>query len=186
MKSVTPETPQKSATSDQQSEPIESLENEIKPFTTSSTSASSSKKSSPPKFMKIRLSVTEEIILYESNSLTVPSDSDDAAKIIESNARYKYLTIGKGKNRITCDAETQTINALFKTRSANTDRLKQSNVGTFVSNYDMFDTYEDLGRHTECLELDEEAKIEITTYTRNGKNDEEEALRYNLLSLNFV
>lgn len=175
MKSVTPETPQK-CVDDQQSEPFQSTENELKP-TTSSPPSPPSKKSSPPKFMKIRLSVTEEMILYESNSLTVPSDSDEAEKIIQSNARYKYLTIGKGKNRITCDAETQTINTLLKSRSANTDRLKQSNVGTFVSNYDMFDTYEDLDRHTECLELDEEAKIEITTYTRDGKNSEEEALR---------
>lgn len=167
MKAVKPESVRESASQTTLSSPQPSTE----------ISPQKQTKPSAPKFMKIRLTVTEEIILYESNSVTVPSDGDDAAKILDSNARYKYLTIGKGKNRITCDAETQTINTLFKSRSANTDRLKQSNVGTFVSNYDMFDTYEDLGRHTKYLELDEEAKIEITTYTRDGKNDENEALR---------
>lgn len=135
-----------------------------------------------PKFMKIRLTVSDEYVLYESNSLTVPNDSDDASKVLAINTRYKYLTMGKGKNRITCDAETQTINTLLKSRSANTDRMKQSHVGTFVSNYDMFDTYEDLGRRTQSLNLDPldtQAKLEITTYSRDGNNEEEEALRYN-------
>lgn len=133
-----------------------------------------------PKFMKIRLTVSEEFVLYENNSLTVPSDCEEAVKVLATNARYKYLTTGKGKNRITCDAETQTINTMLKSRSANTDRMKQSHVGTFVSNYDMFDTYEDLGRRTQSLNLDPfdaQAKLEITTYSRDGKNDEEEALR---------
>lgn len=129
-------------------------------------------------FIKIIIRETDDILLYESNSITVPKDSDEAPIVEASNSQYDYMTIGKGKNRRTSEAEAQTTNILYKTRAVNTERIKKSNIGTFVSNYDMFDTYADLARKTTSLDsLDKQVKIEITTYSL-GSDDPDEKLRY--------
>lgn len=131
----------------------------------------------PLPFIKIVLRETEDIVLFECNSITVPKESEEAKAVEDDNALYEYLTLGKGKNRRTSDAEAQTGNVLFKSRSVNTERIKNQNVGTFVSNYDMFDTYKDLAIHTESLDsLDKQAKIEVTTYTKHGGDDVDKLL----------
>lgn len=60
-----------------------------------------------PTFLKIVLRETDDIVLYECTSVTVPSESDEAASVLENNARYEYLTVGKGKHRPTLEAEVQ-------------------------------------------------------------------------------
>ena len=56
-------------------------------------------------FLKVVLRETDDVVLYECTSTTVPTESEDAAEVLEDNAKYEYLTIGKGKHRPTLDAE---------------------------------------------------------------------------------
>lgn len=140
----------------------------------------------PSPFIKVLLKETDDMLLFESNSFTVLRDADDANLIEQDNKRYDFLTIGKGKQRKTSNAESQTIDALYKTRSINTDRIRQMDAGTFVSNYDMFDTYVDLERDTKTLDVDlvdKHARLDITTYSLDGAVDLSEMLR--LVCLHF-
>ncbi len=56
-------------------------------------------------FLKVVLRETDDVVLYECASTTVPTESEDAAQVLENNAKYEYLTVGKGKHRPTLDAE---------------------------------------------------------------------------------
>lgn len=127
-------------------------------------------------FIKIVLSESEEWTLYESVSETVPVDSSETEVVQKDNERYSYLTEGKGRNRRLSTAEAQTSDALFKTRGVNTEQIQREGVATFVSNYDMFDTYADLATKTTSLEAADETKIVITTYIKEGEEDPCESL----------
>lgn len=127
-------------------------------------------------FTKIVLSESEEWTLYESVSETVPVDSSETEVVQKDNERYLYLTEGKGRNRRLSTAEAQTSDALFKTRGVNTEQIQREGVATFVSNYDMFDTYADLATKTTSLEAADETKIVITTYIKEGEEDPCESL----------
>lgn len=129
-------------------------------------------------FIKIILTETEQCTLYESPSETVPVDSEDAEEVQRDNERYKYLTEGKGRNRRLTTAETSTSDVLFKTRGVNTEQIKREDMATFVSNYDMFDTYEDLATKTTSLEARDDTKIVITTYLKEGEADPCELLMW--------
>lgn len=125
-------------------------------------------------FLKITLRQTEDILLYENNAYTVLEDADEREAVEADNERYEFLTTGKGKQRKTSNAEAQTNQKLLKTRAVNTDRIRKKTVGTFVSNYDMFDTYADLERHTKSLNvdgIDEKETLDITTYSLEGCDD---------------
>lgn len=127
-----------------------------------------------PTFMKIQLTETDDALLYENNSFTVMVGTDDAEVVHEDNKLYDNLTIGKGNQRKTVNVETQTVDALYKSRAINTDRIAQITADTFVSNYDMFDTYADLERFTESLDLDCDDKhdtLDVTTYSKEGSDD---------------
>lgn len=124
----------------------------------------------PAPFVKITLHETDDIVLFERNSTTVSHDSHEATQV---NADNDYLTMFNGLKRRTKESETQTNIVLYKSRTVNTDLVKKSCAGTFVSNYDMFDTYADLARNTQSLDsLDKRAKIEITTYSLSGVLDD--------------
>lgn len=121
-----------------------------------------------PPFVKITLHETDDIVLFERNSTTVPHDSDEASHVNADNDG-----LNNGPKRRTKESETQTNIVLYKSRTVNTDLVNKSCVGTFVSNYDMFDTYADLARNTQSLDsLDKRAKIEITTYSLSGVLDD--------------
>lgn len=128
--------------------------------------------------MKLQLTETDDIVLYETASLTVPKGTEEAAAVEKYNADYEYITKGAGKNRRTSEAEVQTENLLVKSRSANTERIKKEEQGSFVSNFEMFDTYTDLAVQTKHLELDDSGKkkIQITTYVREGMENIDETL----------
>lgn len=125
--------------------------------------------------MKLTLTETDDIVLFENISLTVPKGTDEAEAVEKYNYEYEYLTKGPGKNRRTCEAEVQTENVLVKSRSANTERIKKQDQESFVSNFEMFDTYADLAKKTKEIQLDDEShrKIEVTTYSREGENIDE-------------
>lgn len=132
----------------------------------------------PKHFIKLQLTETDDIVLYETASLTVLKGTDEAVAVEKYNADYEYITKGAGKNRRTSDAEVQTENLLVKSRSANTERIKQDEKGSFVSNFEMHDTYADIARNTKQLEVDETTheKVQLTTYFREGMEDIEETL----------
>lgn len=121
------------------------------------------------------MSETDDIVLYETVSLTVAKGTPEALEVEEYNNKYEYLTKGPGKNRRTCEAEVQTENVLVKSRSVNTERIKKQDQESFVSNFEMFDTYADLAKRTKEIQLDDELhrKIELTTYSRDGENIDE-------------
>ena len=135
----------------------------------------------PKHFIKLQLTETDDIVLYESASLTVPKGTEEATAVEKYNKDYEYLTKGAGKNRRTSDAEVQTENLLVKSRSSNTERIKKEEKGSFVSNFEMFDTYAELARSTKELELDDESnrKVELTTYLREGMEHVDETLAKN-------
>lgn len=123
-------------------------------------------------FIKIKLTQTDVLLLYESPSETVPHDSEEAKHVIEENKRYDYLTKGKGRNRRITSAEAQTSDVLYKSRAVNTERIQMEEIGTFVSNYDMFDTYENVATKTTSLGATrDEKQIIITTYLKEGEVD---------------
>lgn len=128
-----------------------------------------------PPFIKIIVRETDDIELYASNSCTVPQDAPEAAAVIADNERYDYLTIGKGRARRTSEAEAQTPNTLYKSRAINTDRVKKHNVDSYVSNFDMFDTYAELEQSTTTLDADD-VRIAVTTYKGGGVGDDEETM----------
>ncbi|KAG5677732.1 hypothetical protein PVAND_007463 [Polypedilum vanderplanki] len=129
----------------------------------------------PKNFIKLKLTETDDVILYESVSLTELRGTEEATEVEKYNTDYEYLTKGPGKNRRTCNAEVQTENILVKSRSSNTERIKKQDQESFVSNFEMFDTYADLAKRTKEIQLDDESqsKFELTTYSKEGENIDE-------------
>lgn len=125
-----------------------------------------------PHYIKIIIRETDDIDLFESKSVTVPKGSEEALAVEADNAAYDYLTIGKGKTRRTSEAEAQTANILYKSRSVNTDRVRTQQVGSYVSNFEMYDTFAELERTTQTLEEDNGNKIALTTYSVSGAHDD--------------
>lgn len=136
-----------------------------------------------PPFIKIVVRETDDIDLYAANSITVPKEDEEARRVEEDNKLYDYLTVGKGRTRRTSEAEAQTAMTLFKTRAVNTDRVRRSNIASYVSNFDMFDTYAELERSTQTLESADGAggdgtatKLAVTTYSGGGVPEDAEAM----------
>lgn len=127
----------------------------------------------PLVFMKICLEETDDMLLFENNSYSVLRDTDEAKAIENDNKRYHELVMVKDKQRKMNDIETQTVDAHYKTRGVNTDHIEKSSSGTFVSNYDMYDTYANLETKTEHIQNDYDDRHEqlnITTYSTKAGN----------------
>lgn len=138
-------------------------------------------------FMKIRLKESDDILLYENNSYTVLAGTDEALAVLADNERYEHLI--KVQQRKIRDVETQTAEPLRKTRAINTDHIDEKAIGTYVSNYDMFDTYAQLERTIRSIDIGRTATaaaaddndnddnvdretLNVTTYTRDGNVDD--------------
>ncbi|XP_073838441.1 dynein axonemal intermediate chain 4 [Musca autumnalis] len=119
-------------------------------------------------FIKITLKKTDDIVLYEQRSTTVLRDSEEGQLVEEDNKRYEYLTQGPGRKRICFPVETQTSVVLTKTRAVNTDSIAKGHVASYVSNFEMFDTYKDLEQTTQSVDVDGRQKMQITTYKVGG------------------
>lgn len=150
-----------------------------------STAEAATSAPSPPRnqllFMKIKLKESEDMLLYENNSRCVTVDTSSrleaeetgAIGSMEASERVTNLTPDEGQQeRRAKSVETQTSEPLRKTRGINTDQICQTDVGCYVSNYDMFDTYVDLERFTESIDLaddnNSQSKIFVTTYLKDG------------------
>lgn len=142
--------------------------------------------------MKIRLRESDDLLLFENNSYTMVRDSDASdgkATTVDDNddndvdddddkrrqqwrrrLRPIQFIMDNDKHRgKTNNVETQTVDAHYKTRAINTNHIEKSMAGTFVSNYDMHDTYVNLERTTQCIQIDYDDRheqLDITTYTK--------------------
>ncbi|XP_012162084.1 WD repeat-containing protein 78 [Ceratitis capitata] len=123
-----------------------------------------------PKHIKVTLRKTSEILLFEMRSLTALADTEEGRAVAEDNERYEFLTSAQGRRRRTIDAEAQTTALLLKSRDVNTERIRTDHMASYVSNFEMFDTYKDLQSTTKSVELGEHKKMEITTYQVEGKD----------------
>uniref|UniRef100_A0A1B0C1C2 Dynein axonemal intermediate chain 4 n=2 Tax=Nemorhina TaxID=44051 RepID=A0A1B0C1C2_9MUSC len=115
-------------------------------------------------FIKIILRKTSQILLYEQRSVTVLRDTEEGRKAEEENACY--MNLNNRRNRF--DKETQANVAFCKTRSINTDFIFKSHVASYVSNFEMFDTYKDLERTTLSVDVNGNKKIQVITYKVKG------------------
>ncbi|XP_055843793.1 dynein axonemal intermediate chain 4 [Episyrphus balteatus] len=119
-------------------------------------------------FIKIYLRQTKDILLFEQRSTTVPFGTEDAERVDKENKAYDYVTKGKGRLRRKADSEAQTTNVLYKSRDANTDTIRKINAASYVSNFDMFDTYEQLQPVKSSLKMDDSKTLDVMTYKVGG------------------
>lgn len=131
---------------------------------------SAGKSGKPPAtpFIKVLLRKTPLVVLFERPSLTAELDSDEGRQVLADNQRYEELLAGTDKSRRTVDADTQTVTALKKSRLVNTERLCTDHVASYVSNFEMFDTYKDLEASTKKVQVQGEQEMQVTTYTVGG------------------
>lgn len=122
----------------------------------------------PNPFIKIKLQKTSDIILFEQRSMTALRDTEEGVLVEKDNERYRYLTEGEGSKRTRFSVETQTALQLTKTRGVNTDSIARNNVASYVSNFEMFDTYKDLEKTIQSVDVDGTQKIQVTTYKVGG------------------
>lgn len=126
---------------------------------------------------KYLLKETEDMLLYQQNCLTVlrestdPVDNDKNIEEIEEGLIYRKS-----------DVETQTYYNHFKTRFVHTDYVAKTDIGCFVSNYDMHDTYVNLEHTTESVRIDvddRQEQLNITTYSKKDHSDLSQNLESN-------
>ncbi|KAI9589274.1 hypothetical protein GQX74_007443 [Glossina fuscipes] len=102
------------------------------------------------------------IRLYEQTSVTVPGDTEESKLVLKDNDLYDYLTSHRGRMRRRSEAEAQTILAFRKTRDINTDPVMKTSTASYVSFYEMFDTYRMLSKMgTSKPSADEEKSVAI-------------------------
>lgn len=92
----------------------------------------------------ITIKETETFFLFEMPQLTADLQTPEGLMVQEANERYKYITVGGGSNRKLINAETQTPRTHTKPRATYVGPDKRHNRGTFVNNWVMHDTYENL------------------------------------------
>ncbi|KAH8365966.1 hypothetical protein KR093_007730 [Drosophila rubida] len=132
------------------------------------TAPTSAKPPSATPFIKVLLRTTPLVVLFERPSMTAELDSDEGRLVLADNQRYAELLAGTDKSLRTVDADTQTVTALKKSRLVNTESLCTAQVGSYVSNFEMFDTYKDLEASTKSVQVQGEQQMQVTTYKVGG------------------
>uniref|UniRef100_A0A1A9UUL6 Dynein axonemal intermediate chain 4 n=1 Tax=Glossina austeni TaxID=7395 RepID=A0A1A9UUL6_GLOAU len=111
-------------------------------------------------FIRVVLWKTQLIRLYEQTSVTVPANTEESQLVLKDNDLYDNLTSQRGSMRRRSEAEAQTILAFRKTREVNTDSVTKTSTASYVSFYEMFDTYRMLSKLGTSKPSDEEEKSE--------------------------
>ncbi|KAL7732061.1 hypothetical protein ACLKA6_015823 [Drosophila palustris] len=119
-------------------------------------------------FIKVLLRQTPLVVLFERPSMTAELDSEEGRQVLADNQRYEELLAGTDKSRRTVDSDTQTMTALKKSRLVNTERLCTDHVASYVSNFEMFDTYKDMEASTKKVQVQGEQEMQVTTYKVGG------------------
>lgn len=133
---------------------------------------------------KYLLKETEGMVLYEQSCCTVLHESTEPLGDEKENKRMNDLVCGKGKICRKNDVETQTYDIHSKARFVNTDHFTKSEIGSYVSNYDMHDTYINLEHTTESVRIDvddHQKQLNIATYSKRAYNDLDQNLESNSL-----
>ncbi|XP_067635828.1 dynein axonemal intermediate chain 4-like [Eurosta solidaginis] len=97
-------------------------------------------------FIKVTLRKSEEFLLFEVSSKTERKGTAIGDIVEADNTMYDYLTVGRGMVRRRNEAETQTIKTLMKTRWVNTFYKEFAEKKSYVSIYELYDTYNDIAK----------------------------------------
>ncbi|XP_044271436.1 dynein axonemal intermediate chain 4-like [Tribolium madens] len=97
-----------------------------------------------PEHISLILSETETIFLLDLPSCTVSKASEEANDVEEDNKLYDFLTKGKGRNRKVITVGIQTVPVLKKARDTETKKMRFRNTSTYVSAWEMYDTFQEL------------------------------------------
>ncbi|KAH8297620.1 hypothetical protein KR054_004502 [Drosophila jambulina] len=97
-------------------------------------------------FVKITLRKSEFFELHTQSQTTVAKGTPEGDEAERDNKTYDYLTLGKGKVRRRSDNDVQTDTILFVSRAVNTILLTSATVGSYVSNFEMYDTLNNVSR----------------------------------------
>ncbi|XP_069672713.1 dynein axonemal intermediate chain 4 [Periplaneta americana] len=87
------------------------------------------------------LTETPTIFLFDRTSYTAEQDSVDGAAVEKDNKYYEYVTVGKGRFRKTNSTIAQTMDLLKKTRMTMAWATSRRSKSTYVSAWEMYDTY---------------------------------------------
>ncbi|BFF98396.1 WD repeat-containing protein 78 [Drosophila madeirensis] len=97
-------------------------------------------------FVKITLRKSDFFELHSQCSSTAAKGTADGDEAERDNRLYDYLTAGKGKVRRRSENQAQTDTMLTSTRAVNTILVTQATVGSYVSNFEMYDTVHNMHR----------------------------------------
>ncbi|KAH8234939.1 hypothetical protein KR032_005871, partial [Drosophila birchii] len=97
-------------------------------------------------FVKITLRKSEFFELHSQPQTTVAKGTPEGEETERDNRTYDYLTLGKGKIRRRSDNDAQTDTILFVSRAVNTILLTSATVSSYVSNFEMYDTLNNISR----------------------------------------
>ncbi|XP_062133031.1 dynein axonemal intermediate chain 4 [Drosophila sulfurigaster albostrigata] len=93
-------------------------------------------------FVKVTLRKSDFFVLFNQPSTTVAKGTPQGEQVEADNRHYEYLTMGKGKVRRRSDNDAQTTQVLTNSRAVNTIYVDFATVGSYVSNFEMYDTLE--------------------------------------------
>ncbi|KAH8301952.1 hypothetical protein KR044_001250, partial [Drosophila immigrans] len=93
-------------------------------------------------FVKVTLRKSDFLVLFNQCSTTVARGTAQGDQVEADNRQYDYLTVGKGKVRRRSDSDAQTTLVLTNSRAVNTIFVDYATVGSYVSNFEMYDTLE--------------------------------------------
>ncbi|RZB39082.1 WD repeat-containing protein 78, partial [Asbolus verrucosus] len=129
-----------------------------------------------PEHISLILTETETIFLLDIASCTVPKGTEEGDLVEEDNKLYDYLTKGKGRNRKVLSVGVQTLPILMKGRDTETEKIRYKNTSTFVSTWEMYDTFYKKEQESEEESDDEENlsndENELITIDNHRLNDE--------------
>ncbi|XP_030375496.1 WD repeat-containing protein 78 [Scaptodrosophila lebanonensis] len=126
-------------------------------------------------FVKVTLKKTEFVEIFTQNSTTVLKGSPEADEVEKDNRQYDYLTVGKGKVRRRSDNDAQTNVVLMTSRAVNTIMIDSATVGSYVSNFEMYDTVHNLvGKHTITTLNQSLIRLDSEMQTDQAYDNEEE------------
>ncbi|XP_017864493.1 PREDICTED: dynein intermediate chain 1, axonemal [Drosophila arizonae] len=91
-------------------------------------------------FVKVTIRKSEFIELHSQINSTVAKGTEQGNAVEADNRLYDYLTVGKGKVRRRSDNDAQTEIVLTNSRAVNTIYVTHATVGSYVSNFEMYDT----------------------------------------------
>ncbi|XP_020801574.1 WD repeat-containing protein 78 [Drosophila serrata] len=104
-------------------------------------------------FVKITLRKSSFFELHTQSQTTVAKGTPEGEETERDNRTYDYLTLGKGKIRRRSDNDAQTDTILFVSRAVNTILLTSATVSSYVSNFEMYDTLNNVSREIAVIQV---------------------------------